>query len=298
MNDPTLSPNPGLSALRARYDVILSDIWGVVHDGKASSAPACDALTRFRAQGGTVALITNAPRTSAPIRAQMRHLGVPDSAFDALVTSGDVTLELMMKRGGAPLYHIGPDRDLSLFAELALLQGGAPPRLVPLAQADYVVATGLFNDRAETAENYDATFAAMRLKNMDMICANPDLVVHIGEQLIYCAGALAERHSAQGGASIYAGKPHAPIYERAMELAERTRGAPVSKTRVLAIGDAMRTDIAGAAAQGYDAMFVTSGIHRDGLHPGGGAFDAAAYAALTRGLTHPPRYVAQALSWD
>ena len=286
-----------LGSLAGRYDVILSDIWGVLHDGKAAFAPACDALTRFRAGGGTVALITNAPRTSAPIRAQMRHLGVPDTAYDALVTSGDVTLELMLRHGAAPIYHIGPERDLSLFAELGELTG-APPALTPLAQAHYAVATGLFNDRAEGPADYDATLEAMRARGMEMICANPDLVVHIGEKLIYCAGALAERYAEMGGRAVYAGKPHAPIYSQALALAAAARGRPADPARVLAIGDAMRTDIAGAAALGYDAMLVTSGIHRDALHPGGGALDAAAYAALTAGMARPPLFTARALSWD
>ena len=287
----------GLAGLAGRYDLILSDIWGVVHDGKAAFKPAVDALARFRASGGCVALITNAPRTSGPIRAQMRHLGVPDGAWDVLVTSGDVTIDLMLRRDGAPLHHIGPERDLTLFDELERASGGKKPRLVPLAQADYVVATGLFHDREETPGDYDATLSAMRERGLDMICANPDLVVHIGETLVHCAGALAERYEGQGGRATYAGKPHAPIYERAIALAAHKRGADVPRPRILAIGDAMRTDIAGANAQGLDAMFVTTGIHREELHASGGALDQAALGALVAGQARAPAYVTDALRW-
>jgi HAD superfamily hydrolase (TIGR01459 family) len=256
----------GLSALAANYDVVLCDVWGVVHNGRQAFGRACEALMRFRAGGGRVVLITNAPRPNPPIRAQLDALRVPREAFDDMVTSGDVTLSFIADRKAAPVYHIGPERDLALFDILAQQTGVRPP-LVSVDEADYVVVTGLFDDQTETPEDYDASLAVMHRRGLDMISANPDLVVHVGDKLIYCSGALAERYEQQGGRVFQAGKPFAPIYERAIGIAERLAGGSVDRRRVLAIGDAMRTDIQGACDFGVDALFVTSGIHRDELHP-------------------------------
>jgi HAD superfamily hydrolase (TIGR01459 family) len=265
----------GLSEIAARYDIVLSDIWGVVHNGEESFTPATHALAGFRRQGGTVILISNAPRPGGPIREQLDHLTVPRDAYDALVTSGDVTIALIAARGSAPVYHIGPPRDLSLLESAALLSPSAPPRLTGLEQAEYVLCTGLFDDLREIPSDYDAALAAMLARRLPLICANPDLVVQRGETLIYCAGALAQRYEEIGGAAVYAGKPYQPIYTRALEVAGALRGAPVDEGRVLAIGDAMRTDVAGAVARGLDVLFVSAGIHRQDLH-GDGPLAAAA----------------------
>ena len=172
------------------------------------SEPA-EALTRFRAQGGTVVLITNAPRPNGPIREQLDHLGVPRSAYDDIVTSGDSTVALIAERGSGPFYHIGPERDLALLEEVRS-KTGQVPALSDLDHAAHVICSGLFDDATETPESYDATYAAMRERGLDMICANPDVVVHVGETLIFCAGALAERYEELGGTVLYAGKPHRP----------------------------------------------------------------------------------------
>ena len=256
----------GLNEIAARYDVVLSDIWGVVHNGKRSFAAATDALARFRRGGGTVILITNAPRPSGPILAQLDQLEVPRDAYDAIVTSGDVTMALIVARGSAPVHHIGPPRDLSLFEAAAKSSGAAPPPLAPLERADYVLCTGLFDDEREVPGDYDATLAAMLERRLTLICANPDLVVQRGDDMIYCAGALAQRYETLGGPAIYAGKPHPPIYAQALSMAGAARGRPIDEARVLAIGDAMRTDVAGAVEQGIDVLFVTAGIHGEELH--------------------------------
>jgi HAD superfamily hydrolase (TIGR01459 family) len=254
----------GLSEISDRYDAILCDIWGVLHNGLASFAPACEALVSFRRRGGAVVLITNAPRPFPPVKRQVLKLGVPPEAFDGVVTSGDVTIELMKQQDGDRVLHIGPERDLSLF-DAAMGATGARPRLVSLEDAQYALCTGLRNDETETPDDYGAELRAMAIRDMTMICANPDIVIHRGDTLIYCAGALACRYEDLDGSVIYAGKPHAPIYDRALALAERVRGAPIDKHRVLAIGDGMRTDIVGATRAGLDALFVTGGIHRS-LH--------------------------------
>jgi HAD superfamily hydrolase (TIGR01459 family) len=257
----------GIAGLVSGYDVILSDIWGVVHNGRQHFAAACDALARFRQRGGTVILITNAPRPYPPILKQLEGLGVPEGTFDAVVTSGDVTLSLIAAHGGAPLHHIGPPRDIALFDILTEQTGLNPPR-VDLDRAEYVVCTGLFDDE-HTPDDYADAFTTMRARNLSLISANPDIVVHVGEKELYCSGALAEVYEKMGGTVIQAGKPFAPIYDKAMELAEVKHGRAVDPARVLAIGDGMRTDIAGAASRGLDVIFVTSGIHRAQLHPPG-----------------------------
>ena len=275
----------GLSEFDGRYDVVFCDVWGVVHNGQERYPAACEALQRFRAQGGTVILITNAPRPNPPILEQLEGLKVARDVFDDMVTSGDVTLAFIAERKDAPIYHIGPERDFTLF-EISHQQTGIKPRLVPLEEAAYVVVTGLYDDRAETVDDYAQRLDFMRARNLDLISANPDLVVHVGDQLIYCAGAIAQAYEERGGRVLQAGKPFAPIYERALAFAEKIRGTKVPRERILAIGDAMRTDVAGAVEFGIDALFVTKGIHREELHVDG-AIDLAAYR---RFLSENPRH--------
>src|SRR5271170_5919965 len=216
----------GLGEISDRYDAILCDIWGVLHNGLASFAPASAALASFRRRGGVVVLITNAPRPSPPIHRQVLRLGVPPEAFDAIVTSGDVTIGLMEAQAGDRVLHIGPGRDLSLF-DAVTVAGDGRPRVVSLAYAQYALCTGLRNDETETPDDYEPELRAISDRGMTMICANPDIVIHRGDTLIYCAGALARRYEELGGPVIYAGKPHAPIYDRGLGLAEQIRGARV-----------------------------------------------------------------------
>ena len=257
----------GLGEIADRYDAILCDIWGVLHNGRAAFAAASEALVAYRRRGGAVVLISNAPRPNPPIREQVLRFGTSPLAFDAVITSGDVSIALIAERIGEPVLHIGPARDLSLI-DAAAKAAGRQPRLVGLEDAAYILCTGLYDDSVETPADYEDRLRAMAGRGLVMICANPDLVVHRGGDLLYCAGALASRFEELGGAVVYAGKPHAPIYAGALALAARARGVPLTKSRVLAIGDGMRTDIAGASAAGIDALFVTQGIHRDGLHDG------------------------------
>jgi HAD superfamily hydrolase (TIGR01459 family) len=246
------------AALAGDYDVVLSDVWGVVHNGIAATAEACDALTRFRAGGGTVVLITNAPRPGANVRAILDRLEVPHSAYDAIVSSGDVARALIVARAGERVFHVGPERDLPMFEGL-----DAP--ITELEHADYAVCSGLFDDTVETPQDYQPLVERMRARALPMICANPDVVVERGDKLVYCAGAIADLYAAAGGEVVYAGKPYRPIYEQALSVAEAARGAPVAHHRLLAIGDSVRTDLKGAAALGIDSLFVTAGIHAEEL---------------------------------
>ena len=270
-----------LAEISDDYDVILCDLWGVLHNGVAAFPSASDALVAFRRRGGTVILITNAPRPSAPVRRQLLKLGVSPDAFDDIATSGDVTIGLIVERIGEPVLHIGPSRDLSLITAAGEAAGRQPQR-APLEAARYALCTGLRDDVAETLADYETELRALAAHRIPMICANPDIVIHRGETLVYCAGALAARFEALGGEVVYAGKPHPPIYRRALALAEKARGDRVDDSSVLAIGDGMKTDIAGAARAGLDALLVTRGIHRVALH--GESFDSIADAGKLRRL--------------
>jgi HAD superfamily hydrolase (TIGR01459 family) len=267
-------------------DVLLSDIWGVVHNGLAAFPDACDALYRFRAQGGTVILITNAPRPADSVRRQLRKLSIADDTYDAIVSSGDLTRHFIADHPGKKMFWIGPDRDYSIYR-------GLDASLAPLEQADYIVCTGLFDDETESAENYRAMLLRARERNLTLVCANPDIVVERGDRLIYCAGAVAELYLELGGEAIFYGKPHRPIYERALALAAERRGHAVQSGRVLAIGDSVRTDLAGAHGFGIDCLFVTRGIHAEEFE----GIDQLDPGSVMELFGHPPRALMRELRW-
>jgi HAD superfamily hydrolase (TIGR01459 family) len=272
------------------YDVLFCDVWGVVHNGMTAFAPACDALTRFRAGGGTAILVTNAPRPGAAIVRILDRLGVPHEAYDAITSSGEVTRAVVEARPGQSVFHLGPQRDLPIFEGLDI-------EFAPPETADYVVCSGLFDDTVETPETYRDMLALLRARSLFMVCANPDIVVERGDALVYCAGALADAYAALGGEVLYCGKPHAPIYQAGLATANALRGgAEVSRRRVLAIGDSVRTDLKGAAAFGLDSMFVVSGIHAEELG-GRGAPDLGALNAIFAAAGIAPRAVMRGLRW-
>ena len=239
------------------YDVLFCDVWGVIHNGVAAFAPACDALVRFRERGGTAILITNAPRPGASVARILDRLSVPRQAYDAIVSSGDTARGIVESRRGQSVFHLGPQRDVPIFADLDVT-------FAPVESADYVVCSGLFDDTVETPETYRDMLALMRRRALFMVCANPDVVVERGDTLVYCAGALADAYVALGGEVLYCGKPYAPIYRTALAAAQGARGgAAVPLPRVLAIGDSVRTDLKGATALGIDSLFVTSALHAE-----------------------------------
>jgi HAD superfamily hydrolase (TIGR01459 family) len=216
-------------------------------------------------------------------------LGVPRTAYDGIVSSGDVTHALIAARAGKRVFHIGPPRDLGLFEGL-----DAP--IAPLENADYAVCSGLIDDRVETPQDYHKLIEAMHARALPMICANPDVVVERGDKLVYCAGAIADLYAAIGGEVIYAGKPYRPIYDQAMAIAQAARGKPVEHHRVLAIGDSVRTDLKGAAAFDLDSLFVTAGIHAEELG-GRDNPDAAALAGMFAEAAVAPKAVMRRLAW-
>ena len=275
-----------LSDLVDGVEVILSDIWGVVHNGLESFPEACEALHTYRQRGGTVILITNAPRPADSVQRQLRKLGVADETYDAIVSSGDLTRNFVADHPGKKMFWIGPERDSSIHRGLDAV-------MAPLEQADYIVCTGLFDDETESAEDYRAMMLQAREHKLPLICANPDIVVERGDRLIYCAGAIAELYRELGGEAIFYGKPHRPIYERAMALAAERRGRPTSLDRVLAIGDSVRTDLTGALGFGIDCLFLTRGIHSEEFE----GIDQLDPASVKELFGHPPRALMRELRW-
>ena len=267
-------------------DVLLSDIWGVVHNGLVAFPEACEALRNFRAQGGTVILITNAPRPADSVQRQLRKLDVADETYDVIVSSGDLTRNFVAGRPGQKMFWIGPERDNSIYR-------GLDAGIVPLEQADYIVCTGLFDDETESAENYREMMLKARERQLTLVCANPDIVVERGDRLIYCAGAIAELYLELGGEVIFYGKPHRPIYQRAMALAAEHRGQAVPLDRVLAIGDSVRTDLTGAHGFGIACLFVTRGIHSEEFE----GIDELDPASVKELFGHPPRALTRELKW-
>ena len=267
-------------------DVLLSDIWGVVHNGLVAFPEACEALQNFRGKGGTVILITNAPRPADSVQRQLRKLHVADETYDAIVSSGDLTRNFVAGHPGQKMFWIGPERDSSIYR-------GLDAGIVPLEQADYIVCTGLFDDETESAENYRAMLLKARERKLTLVCANPDIVVERGDRLIYCAGAIAELYLELGGEVIFYGKPHLPIYQRAMALAAERRGQAIPLGRVLAIGDSVRTDLTGARGFGIDCLFVTRGIHSEEFE----GIDELDPASVKELFGHPPRALTRELKW-
>ncbi|AXS39447.1 TIGR01459 family HAD-type hydrolase [Breoghania sp. L-A4] len=247
---------PGLSAIADGYKGILCDVWGVIHNGLAVHQGAYEALSRFRSEtGGRVVLITNAPRPAGPIHKQLAELGLGRDAYDAIVTSGDVTRALLLGTGVSKIIHIGPDRDLSLYEGTGIALVEDP------AEAGMIVCTGLVDDITETPEDYHDRLRRLAGHGLTMVCANPDIVVERGDALFWCAGALARDYATFGGKVSILGKPYAPIYETALAELAALVGETVPRDKVLAIGDGLPTDIKGAFDQDLDVLFVTAGIH-------------------------------------
>jgi HAD superfamily hydrolase (TIGR01459 family) len=249
-----------LDAISGNYAALLCDVWGVVHNGVDAFPDASAALARAREKGVAVILITNSPRPHAGVEEQMRALGVPDEAWDRVVTSGDVTRDLI-REAPRKIFHLGPERELAIY-------DGIDVELIEEFEAQAVVCTGLFDDEAETPEEYSDMLRRLRSRNLPFICANPDIVVERGERLIWCAGALARDYAQLGGRTLISGKPHRPIYEAALKAASEVLNREIARSEALAIGDGMLTDIKGAADQGIAALYVSGGIHAsDYGHP-------------------------------
>ena len=252
-----------LATLHGRYDAVFCDLWGCLHDGKRPFPAAVAALQGFRAGGGKVVLLTNAPRPKAAIIRQLDAMSVPRDAWDEVVSSGDAAQYAMLTGAvGRRVHHIGAPKDEPFFSEfagdlVAVAAREAPITRVPLAGADGIICTGLVDDLTETPDDYRAILLLAKTMGLPMLCANPDIIVDFGDRRLYCAGALAAAYEKIGGATLYFGKPHPPIYDLARRrLALLTAGTP----RILAVGDGISTDIQGGVSEDLDTLFVTGGI--------------------------------------
>ncbi len=256
---------PALADIAPRYGALFCDLWGCVHNGVTAFPAAVAALQGFRAQGGRVILVTNAPRPKPSVARQLLKLGVPDDAWDDIATSGDAAqYALVTGAVGRRVFHIGPAKDEAFFTDLAAdlvpIAATQPPiERVPLAEAEGVVCTGPFDDLTDVPEDYRAQLLLAKTKGLKFLCANPDLVVDLGDKRLYCAGAIAALYDDMGGTSLYFGKPHPPIYDLARRRLAALDGA-LSDTDILCVGDGIATDIRGGIAEGLDTLFITGGL--------------------------------------
>ncbi len=244
----------GLGQIADEYDALLVDIWGVLHNGREAFDEAVMALERFKAERGPVVLISNSPRPSIAIPEQFDEVGVPNSIYDAIVTSGDATIDELARRAPGPVFKLGPDRDDGLYAGLDL-------NFVELHHAKFISCTGLFDDETETPDDYQELLSESLALKLPLVCANPDVRARRGDQLIYCGGALAQKYEEMGGETVYAGKPHKAIYRLSRAWLKEIAGYDIETARVLAIGDNIQTDLLGAQNENYDCLFVASGVH-------------------------------------
>jgi HAD superfamily hydrolase (TIGR01459 family) len=276
---------PGAGALLENYDVLFCDIWGVVHDGVRAYEAAGEALVTFRQNGGTVVLLSNAPMPWEAVAALLDDKAVLREAWDAIVTSGDITLDYVAARGWKRVFKVEYDFDTSMFDKM-------PVEGVSVAQAEAIVCAGMRDHLHETPEAYLPELETAVKRGLEFVCANPDLVVDVGGKLIQCAGTLAQLYESIGGRVYWAGKPHGPAYESALRTAERIRGNSVARSRILAVGDSVRTDMAGAAGFGIDGLLVAGGIHREEILAGGEIDPAALARLLPAQQPHPVAAVA------
>ena len=287
MPAPAIPILTSIEPIASSYDAWLADVWGVMHNGVTPFAAACDACTRYRLAGGVVLLLSNAPRPASSVAAQLDRIGVPRFAYDAIVSSGDAARAFIAVLGDRPVFHLGPERDLGIYEGLSV-------RLVEHeSEAAAVVCTGLFDDDIETPDDYAETLDGFAARGLGMICANPDIFVERGGKLVYCAGAIAAAYEKLGGRVQYAGKPHLPVYDMAFGTIAKLKSKPIDKSRVLAIGDGLYTDIKGAANAGVSSIYIASSVSM----AAGEALDAVSLARLFTDATVQPIAAMMALTW-
>ena len=259
-----------LSDVGPRYDAVFCDLWGCLHNGKTPFPAAVSALQSFRQGGGSVVLLTNAPRPKSSIVSQLDGMGVPRDAWDEVVSSGDAAqFALVSGAVGRKVFHIGAPKDEPFFTDFSedvAAYARSQPAItrVPLDQAQGIVCTGLRDDLTEVPEDYRATLLMGKTLGLPMLCANPDIVVDMGDRRLWCAGALARDYQAMGGTALYFGKPHPPIYDLARRRLAALRGGD---PQILCIGDGVATDVQGGIAEGLDVLFITGGIDAAAFGP-------------------------------
>lgn len=249
-----------LGEISGRYKALFVDLWGCVHNGVAAYPEAVAALRGFRATGGAVVLLTNSPKPRAGLAEQLKGFGVPEDAWDTIASSGDSARAAMFTGAvGEKVWFMGEwGRDEGFFEPLNVIDTPVRITRVPLAEAEGIVCCGPFDPFADPAVNRP-DFLYAKVKGLKLLCANPDIMVDRGGRREWCAGALARLYSQMGGTSLYFGKPHPPIYDLARRRLAAL-GAGVPDDRILAIGDGLHTDIAGALGEDIDSLFITGGL--------------------------------------
>ena len=247
-----------LAEVAHSYDALFVDLWGCLHNGVEPFADAVNALRAYKAQGGKVLLLTNSPRPRSSVIRQLARIGVPTDIYDEIASSGDAA-QIAMAAGvvGRKVYHLGPERDLSFFTDE---NGPIDIERVPLSEAEGIVCTGLFDDLIETPDDYRLTILDAKNRGLKLLCANPDILVDLGDKRIFCSGAIAQAYTEAGGTSLYFGKPHSPIYELAYTRLSAIAGRRIDTDRILCIGDGINTDIRGGVAEDLDTLFITGGL--------------------------------------
>ncbi len=276
----------GIAPLSARYDGFIVDLWGVIHDGVMAYPGAIECLHRLRAAGKRVVLLSNAPRRSEAARHILRRMGLPDDAYDGIMTSGEATRAALLARTdpwfaalGERVWHLGPDKDASLFEQLPLQRVAGPE------PGAFILNTGPDDALGETdPERYLPELRRAAELGMSMVCANPDLVIVRGGQRLICAGLLARDYAAMGGTVRQIGKPYPEVYEPVRAMLR------LPDARVLAVGDSLATDIAGAQAAGFDSCWVLGGIHAEAIGDDPALARAEAHAAGLRPTAMVPRF--------
>ena len=287
-------PITRLAEISASYDALFCDLWGCLHDGVRAFPAAVAALQGFRAQGGRVVLLTNSPRPESGVIRQLGLLGVPDDAWDLVVSSGDAAQAGMLAGAvGRTVWHLGPEKDARFFTAIPDHLADAPPvERVGFDRAEGIVCTGPFHDD-DRPEDYRGRFLSARERGMKLLCANPDIVVDVGDTRVWCAGALAALYTEMGGESLYFGKPHPPIYDLARRRLAAT-GGEVAADRILALGDGIGTDVQGAIAEDIDVVFISGGLAagETGTPPGpDGQPDPEKLSGFIAGKGLAPTYV-------
>ncbi|MFX0546937.1 HAD family hydrolase [Roseovarius sp. S1116L3] len=249
-----------LAEVSSRYDALFVDLWGCLHNGVTAFPEAIKAMQTYRAGGGTVVLVTNSPKPRKGVAAQLHEFGVPEDAYDAIATSGDSARAAMFRSVvGDKVYFMGePERDFGFFEPMEVIEDPVEISRVPLEEATGIVCCGPFDPLADPAVNRP-DFLYAKQKGLKLLCANPDIVVDRGDVREWCAGALARLYTEMGGESLYFGKPHPPIYDLARRRLAAI-GKDVGDLGILAIGDGIGTDIAGAMGENFDSLFITGGL--------------------------------------
>lgn len=279
---------PGLATVIDQYDFFILDLWGVVHNGHAPYPGAPECMKNLCAVGKTVVLLSNAPRRATTVKDFLHEkIGLPSDCYNHVVTSGDLTYRALAtdQRGWQNYLRIGPEHNWSLL-------DGLPYRWTEdVTEADFVLCTGLFDDENDNVSDYDNIFKSAIAHDLTLVCANPDLTVMRGTKMILCAGSLAQRYEQLGGHVELHGKPYPDAYVACRALSSS------QNVRMLAVGDSLRTDIAGANKAEIDSALIAGGIHADewGIQPG--EMPNLARVRQTIGDGPSPTYLMPSLIW-